>query len=196
MVSGYIRQIIYIATIGYIPTKESLLYSAQGILDTLDMSHTMNRILRRRIWNVKQIVLAMKMANAHGLQIMKLVKARLNKINILRMYKSALRIRSKSTMNNTNAVNHPSHYTEGRKYEPIDVITDWGLNFSLGNTIKYISRAGRKDDIVQDLKKAMFYLEYEINRLEELRKKEIAPSTPVKPEKEKEKYITRVGVKK
>lgn len=43
-----------------------------------------HRILKEKIWNVKQIVLAMKMANALGLQIMKLVKARLNKINILR----------------------------------------------------------------------------------------------------------------
>ena len=73
-------------------------------------------------------------------------------------------------------VNCPSHYTEGRKYEPIDVIVDWGLNFPLGNTVKYISRAGRKLDYLgqdpkakklEDLKKAEFYLNYEINRLEE-----------------------------
>lgn len=62
-------------------------------------------------------------------------------------------------------VNHPKHYTEGRKYEPIDVIEDWKLGFNLGNTVKYISRAGRKDDIVQDLEKARFYLDREIQRL-------------------------------
>ena len=62
-------------------------------------------------------------------------------------------------------VNHPAHYSEGRKYEPIDVISDWNLNFCLGNTIKYISRAGRKNNMVEDLNKAKFYLEYEINRL-------------------------------
>jgi len=39
------------------------------------------------------------------------------------------------------------------KYEAIDVIEDWNLNFNLGNAVKYISRAGHKDDIVQDLKK-------------------------------------------
>ena len=66
---------------------------------------------------------------------------------------------------NYDVVNNPRHYTEGRKYQPIDVITDWDLNFSLGNAIKYISRAGRKDDILQDLEKAKFYLDYEINRL-------------------------------
>ena len=54
-------------------------------------------------------------------------------------------------------VDHPSHYNMG-KYEAIDVIEDWELGFNLGNTIKYISRAGHKDSIVQDLKKCEFYL--------------------------------------
>ena len=62
-------------------------------------------------------------------------------------------------------VNHPKHYNMG-KYEAIDVIEDWGLGFNLGNVIKYISRAGHKDDIVQDLKKSLWYLEREIQRLE------------------------------
>ena len=61
-------------------------------------------------------------------------------------------------------VNHPSHYNMG-KYETIDVIEDWQLNFNLGNAVKYISRAGHKDDIVQDLKKALWYLEREIKRI-------------------------------
>ena len=67
--------------------------------------------------------------------------------------------------NSKEMVNHPSHYNHG-KYEAIDVIEDWGLGFNLGNTIKYISRAGHKDSIVQDLKKAMWYLDREIQRLE------------------------------
>ena len=62
-------------------------------------------------------------------------------------------------------INHPSHYNMV-KYEAIDVIEDWQLNFNLGNTVKYISRAGHKDDIVQDLKKALWYLEREIKRIE------------------------------
>ena len=53
------------------------------------------------------------------------------------------------------------------KYEPKDVIRDWGLNFNLGSTVKYIARAGRKDDIIQDLKKAKQFLEFEIEALEE-----------------------------
>ena len=62
-------------------------------------------------------------------------------------------------------IDHPSHYNMG-KYEAIDVIEDWNLGFNLGNTIKYISRAGHKDNIIQDLKKALWYLIREINRLE------------------------------
>ena len=66
----------------------------------------------------------------------------------------------------SNAVKHPSHYAEGRKYEPKDVIRDWGLNFNLGNAVKYLARAGRKDDIVQDLKKAQEYIQFEIDAIE------------------------------
>ena len=63
------------------------------------------------------------------------------------------------------SVEHPSHYAEGRNYEPIEVIKDWNLNFNLGNVVKYISRAGRKENILEDLQKAKFYLEHEINSL-------------------------------
>lgn len=68
-----------------------------------------------------------------------------------------------------NIISHPSHYCYS-KYEPKDVIRDWGLNFNLGSTVKYIARAGRKDDIIQDLKKAKQFLEFEIEALEEERK--------------------------
>lgn len=65
-------------------------------------------------------------------------------------------------------IGHPSHYCEGRKYEPKDVIRDWDLNFNLGNAVKYISRNGRKDgnSALQDLKKARQYLDFEIAYLE------------------------------
>ena len=70
-------------------------------------------------------------------------------------------VETNENVSKSDAINHPSHYSEGRKYEPIEVICDWGLNFDLGNTVKYISRAGRKanNSAVQDLKKAKFYLE-------------------------------------
>lgn len=70
----------------------------------------------------------------------------------------------------SDVVNHPRHYAEGRKYEPIDVIEDWELGFNLGNVVKYIARAGRKGDIIQDLEKAEFYLKREIKRLREISK--------------------------
>ncbi len=57
-------------------------------------------------------------------------------------------------------INHPSHYTFG-KIEVLDVIEDWELPYHLGNCVKYIARAGRKDPAkkIEDLKKAQFYLE-------------------------------------
>lgn len=62
----------------------------------------------------------------------------------------------------SNNVEHPSHYNQG-KYEVIDVINDWKLNFNLGNAIKYIARADYKNNAIEDLEKAIFYLNYEIN---------------------------------
>lgn len=65
------------------------------------------------------------------------------------------------------AVNHPEHYGGANNpYEAIKVIEAWQLNFCLGNTVKYISRAGKKDEVIQDLKKASWYLNREINKLE------------------------------
>lgn len=57
-------------------------------------------------------------------------------------------------------VNHPAHYGGDTTYETIKVIEAWGLDFCLGNAVKYISRAGKKDPLktVEDLRKAMWYL--------------------------------------
>ena len=63
-----------------------------------------------------------------------------------------------------NEVNHPSHYNTG-KIEVIEYIEDKGLNFNLGNAVKYISRAGHKggsDKYIQDLEKAVWYINREI----------------------------------
>lgn len=65
-----------------------------------------------------------------------------------------------------DVVAHPSHYADGRKYEPKDVIRDWGLNFNRGSAVKYISRAGRKADELEDLRKARQFLDFEIEALE------------------------------
>jgi hypothetical protein len=72
-------------------------------------------------------------------------------------------------MENKEQVNHPEHYGGASNvYEAIKVIDAWNLGFSLGNTVKYISRAGKKDPKkeIEDLKKALFYLEHHIKTLE------------------------------
>jgi|TARA_R110000868_G_scaffold32209_1_gene117415 hypothetical protein len=66
-------------------------------------------------------------------------------------------------------INNPIHYGgKENVYETIKVIDNWELDFLLGNVIKYISRAGKKDPTkkLEDLKKALFYLERKIKNLE------------------------------
>jgi hypothetical protein len=66
-------------------------------------------------------------------------------------------------------VDHPAHYGGAdNPYEAIKVIEAWELGFCLGNTVKYIARAGRKDQerTLEDLKKARWYLDRHIARLE------------------------------
>ena len=60
-------------------------------------------------------------------------------------------------------VNHQSHYRHS--IEPIEVIESWDLNFNLGNVIKYTLRAPYKENMIQDLEKAKWYLERELQRL-------------------------------
>lgn len=65
-----------------------------------------------------------------------------------------------------DTVNHPAHYTYG-KIEVIDYIEDKGFGYNLGNAVKYISRAGKKnpDTLIEDLNKAIWYIKREIKRL-------------------------------
>lgn len=68
-----------------------------------------------------------------------------------------------------SSVDHPEHYGgRDNPFEAIKVIEAWNLGFCLGNAIKYILRAGRKSDRVEDLKKARWYLDREISKLEEV----------------------------
>ena len=64
-------------------------------------------------------------------------------------------------------VNHPAHYTDGM-IEVIDYIEDKGFPYHLGNAIKYISRAGKKDPekTIEDLQKAVWYIERYIGLLQ------------------------------
>jgi hypothetical protein len=70
------------------------------------------------------------------------------------------------------SVNHPQHYGGGdNPYEAIKVIEAWDLDFKLGNTVKYISRAGKKhpDKELEDLEKAAWYLNRKIAALKSRR---------------------------
>ena len=70
-------------------------------------------------------------------------------------------------MTDQEQVNHPQHYGGDTVYEVIKVIEAWDLCFPLGNAVKYIARAGKKEPEkeIQDLEKAKWYLDRKINRL-------------------------------
>ena len=65
------------------------------------------------------------------------------------------------------------HYENGKGYDIIDVCKDYALNFNRGNILKYVARAGKKDDELQDLRKALDYLQREIAYLEQKQKEYI-----------------------
>ena len=62
------------------------------------------------------------------------------------------------------------HYENGKGYDVIDFITDYGLNFNKGNIIKYVARAGKKGDELSDLRKALDYINREIETIEKQKK--------------------------
>ncbi len=63
-----------------------------------------------------------------------------------------------------NIISHPAHYIEGRMIEPIFIIEEYGLCHHLACVVKYIARAGRKTSIINDLRKAHWYLDRELHR--------------------------------
>jgi len=65
------------------------------------------------------------------------------------------------------------HYETGKDYDLIDVAIDYNLNFFRFNVMKYVARAGKKQDELQDLRKALDYLQREIAHLEQVQKIEI-----------------------
>lgn len=78
----------------------------------------------------------------------------------------------------SDSVHNPPHYKSGG-IEVIDVIEAFELNFRLANVIKYVLRAGRKGDALEDLQKAAWYLDREIDKLEdqaELEERELKQS--------------------
>ena len=71
------------------------------------------------------------------------------------------------TVRGPGAVNHPDYYGgEDNPYEAIKIIEAYDLNFSLGNVIKYVLRAGKKSDsAIEDLEKAARYIQFQIDYL-------------------------------
>jgi hypothetical protein len=73
-------------------------------------------------------------------------------------------------------VNHPKHYGgESNPYEAIKVIEAWNANFNIGNVLKYISRCGKKDVEIQELEKASWYLNREIENRKRMEEAEYDP---------------------
>lgn len=70
----------------------------------------------------------------------------------------------KDTYREEDPVNAPRHYNVG--IEPIEAIESWKLGYNLGNVIKYVARADHKGKRIEDLKKARWYLDREINNNE------------------------------
>lgn len=76
---------------------------------------------------------------------------------------------SETSVVHYDPVNHPFHYTF--MYEVCDIIMDWKLSFIRGQVVKYVARAGKKDGVseLEDLKKAAWYLNREIEKLENVK---------------------------
>lgn len=66
-------------------------------------------------------------------------------------------------LNEQEKINHPSHY-QSSKMEVIEIIEAFSLGFNLGNVTKYLLRAGKKGNRLEDLKKAQWYLNREIEK--------------------------------
>lgn len=72
-----------------------------------------------------------------------------------------------ATTKQNDMVDHPAHYGGAdNPYEAIKVIDAWKLGFALGNVVKYIARARHKGSELEDLKKAAWYLNHEIEKLD------------------------------
>ncbi len=74
----------------------------------------------------------------------------------------------KTSITNNESVEHPEHYGgKDNPYEAIKVIEAWDLGFNLGNVVKYVARAGKKEgnNIADELKKAKWYLCREIEKI-------------------------------
>lgn len=84
-----------------------------------------------------------------------------------------------------SSVNHPAHYNSG-KIEVIEAIEDWKLCYHLGNAVKYVARAGRKDPEkeIEDLEKARWYIARKVERLKAVKEgREVTRPNDMNPRK-------------
>jgi hypothetical protein len=70
-------------------------------------------------------------------------------------------------VDNSDKVHHPNHYQSASGLEVIEVIQTFDLDFELGNVVKYVLRRDKKGTEIEDLKKAIQYLEFEILKVEQ-----------------------------
>ena len=86
--------------------------------------------------------------------------------NIISIFSNALKptVLPIKCIDKKEMINHPSHYNQG--IEAIDYIESHNMDFNIGNVIKYVTRAKHKGTELQDLKKASWYLNREIEKLE------------------------------
>lgn len=90
----------------------------------------------------------------------------------------------------SDPVNHPSHYTSHPSGVECIQVTEH-MNFCVGNAVKYLWRAGQKGDHLEDLKKARWYIDREIERLEKEAKGTSEPSVPVSPDSKLHSFYGR-----
>ena len=91
-------------------------------------------------------------------------------------------------------IDHPDHYNHaGSQYEVINIIENWELGFCLGNTLKYILRAGRKENELEDLEKALWYLRRDAkNRNSTFRTPDISESDVINAYKLHNSHLAKV----
>ena len=110
--------------------------------------------------SVKEIKAKLKCSHALIAVVLRNYKKKLRKskivASVVEMKKALNVVETKADL-----VNHPPHYKTGG-VETIDFIEAKDLNYRLGNVVKYVSRAGKKGDPLQDLEKAAWYLQREI----------------------------------
>lgn len=146
IVDKYLDNRKYMATLGLTPGR---LYERPNNPPPPPIKLSANETLKRLAAN-ENLKRLQKVSNQSGLTIEKVIAD-----------KSPNRIISQC-----DDINHPSHYTQG-DIEVIDYIEDKKLGYRLGNVVKYVSRAGHKDDAIKDLKKARWYINREIAKREE-----------------------------